>query len=295
MEPLGPGQRRAFRLWTVLLSLLTLLALIAYSSRSGFGHASNARPTPGYVDWAVSIFLVIFALMAPFAAYVYWVQMRQWRAQRESRSFQSRVLRGFAFVAFAVLVGISIGVLHKHGLNLVSLRNFLNPENVTGKDGHGKLQAGPYNPKFRWPVLWGTIVLLGAVVAYVLWKRSRAKPLEFELTDEETVAEVVAASIDGALDDLENEPDARRAVIAAYARMEGVLARSGLERKRSETALEYLQRILLGLTSRTDAVTRLTALFERAKFSRHDIDGAMKQEAIDSLRAIRDDLQPAEA
>jgi hypothetical protein len=77
--------------------------------------------------------------------------------------------------------------------------------------------------------------------------------------------------------------------------MEAVLARNGLKRRPSETPLEYLRRILLGLTARTDAVTQLTQLFEQAKFSRHDVDDAMKQRAIDSLRVIRDDLRSVPA
>ena len=101
----------------------------------------------------------------------------------------------------------------------------------------------------------------------------------------------LAASIGDAIDDLEAEPDARRAVIAAYARMESSLARNGLQRVPSETPLEYLRRILLGLTSRGDAVSRLTGLFEQAKFSRHEIDATMKQAAIGALREIRDDLR----
>ena len=80
-------------------------------------------------------------------------------------------------------------------------------------------------------------------------------------------------------------------MIAAYARMEGVLTRNGLRRRTSETSVEYLERILLGLTARGDAVTRLTALFVEAKFSRHEIDATMKQDAISALREIRDDLQ----
>ena len=48
--------------------------------------------------------------------------------------------------------------------------------------------------------------------------------------------------------------------------------------------------MLLGLTSRGEAVGRLTTLFERAKFSDHDIATAMKQDAIAALREIRDNL-----
>ena len=50
-----------------------------------------------------------------------------------------------------------------------------------------------------------------------------------------------------------------------------------------------------GLTARGDAVQSLTRLFEEARFSRHEIDAAMKRDAIGALRAIRDDLQGAAA
>ena len=105
------------------------------------------------------------------------------------------------------------------------------------------------------------------------------------------VAEDLAASIADAIDDLEAEPDARRAVIAAYARMEARARRHGLRRRPSETPLEYLRRILLGLTSRATPCAALTGLFEQAKFSRHEIDASMKQDAIGAL--ARDPRRPA--
>ena len=42
-----------------------------------------------------------------------------------------------------------------------------------------------------------------------------------------------------------------------------------------------------------DAVSKLTALFERAKFSTHDIDPGMKNDAIDALVEVRDELRAA--
>jgi hypothetical protein len=40
-------------------------------------------------------------------------------------------------------------------------------------------------------------------------------------------------------------------------------------------------------------VRRLTDLFERAKFSHHTIDRAMRDEAVAALRAVRADLAAA--
>jgi hypothetical protein len=121
--------------------------------------------------------------------------------------------------------------------------------------------------------------------------RRRLAPL-FELDGLE--ADIVSA-IETTIDDLRREQNARRAVIAAYALMERTLARHGLARHRSEAPLEYLANILRGLRVRESAVRTLTQLFEYAKFSRHEISPAMKEEAIDALLAIRDDLQRGEA
>ena len=51
-----------------------------------------------------------------------------------------------------------------------------------------------------------------------------------------------AAIIDDTLEDLRSETDPRRAVVAAYARMERVLAVHGLPRDRAEAPAEYLER-----------------------------------------------------
>jgi len=120
----------------------------------------------------------------------------------------------------------------------------------------------------------------------VQWKRQPPKPVKVPLTFEEQVA----VTLDFAIDDLEREPDPRRAVIAAYARMERAFGHHGLPRRPSETAIEYLRRVLLELSSRADSIETLTSLFERAKFSRHEITPDMKQEAIYSLREIRESL-----
>src|SRR5581483_2645184 len=297
MQPAGPGHSRTLRLWFITAVLLVLLVLIAIGSHDGaLGTGSHAQPTPGYVDWAMRVFLVIFVLMIPFAIYVYWAQMREFRAQKEPQSFQSRVIRTFAMMAFILLFAFLVVTIKRHGgLHFITLQSLTGKGGKGGVNGQKQLHAKPYNPTFRWPVLYATLVLLA--IGGAIWWRQRGETRtgqawvspEAELTDD------VLASIDDAIDDLEAEPDARRAVIAAYARMERVLGRHGLRRRPSETAVEYLRRVLLGLTSRTDAVTRLTGLFEQAKFSRHDIDGSMKQDAIDSLRTIRDDLQGASA
>jgi hypothetical protein len=76
--------------------------------------------------------------------------------------------------------------------------------------------------------------------------------------------------------------------------MERVLAANGIARRPAETSDEYLARVLGDLALGSDAVARLTALFTQAKFSHHSIDSTMKEEAIDALERVRDELRQAE-
>ncbi len=98
-----------------------------------------------------------------------------------------------------------------------------------------------YEPSISWiPIAVVLGLALLAVVAYFVADRRRRGPAR---TDEELAGEL-AAVLDDTLDDLRAEADPRRAVIAAYARLEQVLGANGLARRPAETPEEYLARIL---------------------------------------------------
>jgi hypothetical protein len=149
----------------------------------------------------------------------------------------------------------------------------------------------PRHAQFDWPLALSFVglVLIGGTVVYL---RVRRRQDDLGLTG--SVEEDLAQTLDTTIDDLRRERDARRAVIAAYANMERVLASHGLARQRAEAPFEYLARVLSGLDVRESAVRALTQLFEYAKFSAHEIDSAMKEEAIAALVDVRDDLRQRE-
>jgi hypothetical protein len=291
MQPLEPTTGRSIRLALVGFGLLALLAVVAFATRSGFGGSSSAAPTESYVSYAFTAFVIVFALMIPVAVYAYVLRVREGVAPR--KSFQLRVLRSMLMIAFFTALAFGVAYLRRHhstifDFNARALRN-LNPAGNVRRNGKPEFQ-----PTFEWPVLAVAAIALavGGAFAYRAYRRTK---LVEAAQLEPSIAEDFAATISDAIDDLEGEPDARRAVIAAYARMEGVLARHGMRRRPSETPIEYLGRILGDLTSQSAAVARLTSLFQEARFSRHEIDGTMKRDAIDALRAIREDLAGAAA
>ena len=130
-----------------------------------------------------------------------------------------------------------------------------------------------------------------AIAAWYLSYRARRRRLE-PMSD--ALLPALADVLDETLDDLRAETDPRRAVIAAYARMERALAAYGLPRNPAEAPDEYLQRIFADLEVSRRATSRLTALFSWAKFSGHDVAPEMKQEAIEALEAVREELRAAE-
>ena len=146
-----------------------------------------------------------------------------------------------------------------------------------------------YEPSVAWIPIGVVMGLVAAgVIAWVVSER-RARGTSAD----RTLAEELALVLDDTLDDLRAEADPRRAVIAAYARLEAVLAANGVPRLASETPDEYLPRVLRTLETDPAAVTRLTALYTRAKFSQHEVDATMKDEAIEALEHVRDALRRA--
>jgi hypothetical protein len=147
-----------------------------------------------------------------------------------------------------------------------------------------------YKPEFAWaPVVVTVALIVLALGAWWYAGRSR-KRARGELVRENRLATDLVAAMDESLDDLRAEPDPRRAVIKAYARLERVLAGHRLPRRAAEAPLEYLARMLDDLAVRPEAARRLTNLFERAKFSQHAVGPEMKEEAISALETVRDDL-----
>ena len=159
-----------------------------------------------------------------------------------------------------------------------------------GKSGAQKTQPGhqQYEPHFQWfPVfIIGSLVVgIGGALAFLALRRRH------EELERAPVREALAEVLSETLDDLRREPDPRKAVIGAYAKMERTLAARGFPRRESEAPLEYLGRILGIVEGSGHSARRLTRLFERARFSPHEIDQKMKDDAIDSLVGLRAQLE----
>ena len=273
-----------------------LLAVVALAARSrhpgGGGVHVHQREVPAWVaNDLLTIVVIGYALAVLVMIVVFFLLRDEWRRPK-GRAWLRQLL-----VLAVVMVGVSI-----LGYRLEYLRHLRGGQSGNAAQTTGAVtQRTPTLPNlpaarrpapFDW--VFAAVVGGGLVgLAVVLLRRRREEELEDE--EPETVEEELTVVVSDAIDDLRGEADPRRAVIAAYARMEGVLGQHGQPRHPSEAPFEYLARILLLLRVRRAAVQDLTELFERAKFSTHEIDQRMKERAIAALISVRDDLQAVPA
>jgi uncharacterized protein DUF4129 len=107
------------------------------------------------------------------------------------------------------------------------------------------------------------------------------------MSSAEDDAEVARRVVEAALKPLRDSTDPRAAVIAAYARMEQVLAERQLGRRTPEAPREYLARVLREHGMPARSLATLTALFEEARFSQHVIPQSAPGRALSELENAR--------
>jgi hypothetical protein len=275
-----------------VLALVGVVAVAATGSTSG-GSGGARSPSDVFLDTMFS--LVLLAIVPAAALLVYGLMQRKAIAE-EMAARNYRRTRLASLVVFSLLFFGIAAYVRISGRDWGFLGSG-NPDEaplIGGRPPAGNLSGeGPervYEPEFAWlPVLvLLTLVAVGLAAWRVAVRRERASRTSA------TVAESLADAIDETLDDLLAETDPRRAVIAAYARLERVLGAYGLPRLSSETQEEYLARILGDLEVDTRSIRRLTDLFTQAKFSLHEVDDAMKAEAVAALVSVRNELRAAE-
>jgi hypothetical protein len=273
------------------VAVVALVAVVAVASGGSApsGSVEAHRPSEGLLDALLSLFVVAMAICTVIVA-VMLSFFGRFSADGPERKRRSPVRSVITFVLSVALLAVIVRALAgSEGSRLRSLA----PSRDAPGAGSGDGSSPRYEPEFAvWPVIG--VTALAALAALAWWlsvrgRRSARKPAQ--ATPREALADVLAVT----LDDLRAERDPRRAVIGAYARMERALAASGLPRGPSEAPEEYLGRVLHEIAVSPRAAGRLTALFAWARFSGHDVRPEMKDEAIDVLQQVQDEIAAADA
>ena len=287
------GTRRRALLGVCALVLLLVAVAIASSGSVPAGAAGTRRPADKLVDVLISLYLLLMVVGVGM-----WIYLLALRKDVVANSLANRTRRSplVSFLTFMLAFGLLALFVRWMSVDESLRRRFAarigRSVSSSGGPGSGTKGSTAYEPQFATgPVLVVLALVAIAVVAWYLSYRARRRRLE-PMSD--ALLPVLADVLDETIDDLRAEADPRRAVIAAYARMERALGAYGLPRHPSEAPDEYLQRIFADLDVSRRATSRLTTLFSWAKFSGHDVAPEMKDEAIEALEAVRAELRAAE-
>ena len=288
----------------LVLGLIVLLALVAAASRAGLPWSERSQGEGASLERVAQLAaLVALAAVTAVLAVAFAAKARR-RSRRDKfeeedelieaeAEPESRLARFLLRVGpYALVAVISVSILFAaRGIDRIVPRDTANRAGPAQAEEDRTVPAVPGPESDATWVLLGVLGVFGALAAVLIFGPQARRSL---LEARGGRHGAVAAVVDESIDDLRSESDPRRAVIAAYARMERGLGSAGLARKPFEAPLEYLRRVLLDLQAGAQPVGRLTELFERAKFSRHDIGTEAKDEAIECLVAIRGDLRTAQ-
>ena len=145
-------------------------------------------------------------------------------------------------------------------------------------------------PVFDW-FLFGLVASIAIILPIALLARRRLRVTDDAAPEAAEVPESVVRAVGESIDQIERDPDARRAIIRAYAQMEYAFDDAGVPRRPSEAPFEYLGRALRGVRVSPPAAGRLATLFERARFGQHAVGPETKDDAIGALRDIERQMQ----
>lgn len=273
--------------------MVGLLAIAALATR---GDGSTTAPPGSGIANAIGQHLVVIGalVLAPIvlvgggALFIYAQIFR-----RTADPMLQEKLRKSRRAAL-VLLGIAIGLMVYHlrtGRNPLSFLHLQNPLSRLANVGHGKLPNSDVHRAHGgisttdWTLTALIWIALVVAIGLLLW-RWRLVHARRELRPPVPAAEEPAGPD---LDGLRRERNPRRAVIAAYAAMEGLMDRDGLPRNVHEAPMEYLGRVTRHGHTRVVSVHRLTGLFQRARFSHRPVDERMREQAIAAVEELADD------
>jgi NADH:ubiquinone oxidoreductase subunit 6 (subunit J) len=269
----------------VIVALLAVVVALAGSGGAVAGEPSSEGASTVLIDLLLVVVAVLCVVLWILLLPMVLIERRKQAEGKGRASFQQRVAAGaIAIVLVFTVVVLVVRAREEQGQQDI-VGSLTPPPAAKGKDPGIEPDHASTSQMATAAAI--TLLVCGAGV-YVLL-RTRRRPMR-----ERTAREQIAIALDEAVDDLRAELDPRRAVVAAYARMERTMALYGAPREPWEAPNEYLARTL-GELGVGPSAGELTGLFEQARFSEHAITETEREAAIDALLAVRDDLRAADA
>ena len=285
----GRADFRAMARGRLLLLGLGVTALLAVAAVASGGRplsrSKGTGPSPAFFDYVFTT-IVIFAVAITVIVVLALALQRPGPFKPPPRRW--RILSTLATLllsAAAALIFLHSGLGHR----LQKLNLHGQPAGQSGARRNGKAGANARNAHVRWDEI--------AVVARARRRLCRALRSRQQQAGAPPVAPRARRRRCRSRSTSRSTTSATSPICAARSSppTRGWSARSARRPAAppSEAPFEYVERALASSRRARSAYERLTTLFEWAKFSQHEPGPEMRDEAIDALVAVRDELRAA--
>jgi hypothetical protein len=276
----------------VVVAVLLVVTTVALAVSHSTELSSTRLDTP---DLGMAIGLFVAA--ATIIGLILWIVILTTEENAQGAPPKRRKGRFASQIALLVIALVVLFLYRRRDRGPVDPTTNLPPQ-FAQRGGTGIATPGPEPASggggFMLLFVLGSVVAAGVLAGLILARRARRAALEL---DEELAEPDAAADLSAALSAAERatyaDDDPRMVIIGCYEALEGVLARRGISRGQADTASAVLASAeRAGLLSRTGAVEAegLVEIFERARFSPHDMNSRDVDGARSRLAALRADI-----
>jgi hypothetical protein len=269
--------------WLVVLAVAALLVLAAVMVPDGFA-LLRRRETGRFVlpDVPALLRYVVMGLAVAMVLVGLWgvVLSAKGVGFARRRTWEAKVLVLFVAVGLIGLGFILVPLLHRDRSPTPPTLTPAPPTPPPTEAADAFLRSTGFGVLL-------TVLVLGAIVLGLLaWGRSWSRARPGRALDE-SLRRGLAEDLDRGIAEVARIEDPRAAVIACYARMERTVEAAGVARTPADAPFELLAKVLEREHVPAASARRLTELFERARFSDHEVSPVMREEALGALTDVR--------
>lgn len=290
----APSDPSGSRLKVVLAATVLVGLLLAVAGTMPPATDAEGVPARLVVDlprWLSVPFLILMSLVA---LYILLLMIPGMRVRPKKQADQQGSLARMALLLL-LLAPVWAGLKDQIPLDLGGLLGGLG-NRLPSPAGAGADAPPAVHSAVVEGILETLLLALGLIgFGVVAWLYLAILPERGRATLPPVTSDELHNAVEDSLDDLRSLPDARLAIIRCYDRFERVLAGADVRRPLWQTATEFMRTALAHPWMPADAVRELTALFEVARFSRHEIGPAHRERAWRALMAVKTALDSEDA
>jgi len=270
----------------IVLMTAALLAAVALALPDGIAQSGRTDPRVVVPRLPVAFYVLLVLLIAMGIVASISVGF-----ERKERPGRARGLRFIAVLLVALALWAVFPPIQEGVSKLIDAIDFSAGDGEASFSDEDANEANKALEHDRSSVYGAILTLLLAVLvlgfgAALFWAfRSQRLP------EGDTDAIPIQDTMNAGRVDLESITDPREAVIACYSQMRRAAVSAGTKVAASDTPIEALARLLQHHRASERSSTRLTELFERARFSPHQIDESMRLSALDALDKVRAEME----